>query len=88
MSSSTLETSLADAQSQIRQLRKQLDSVMSDRVQPALHAAADQASLAMNQARKLAQEETEVAAGYVRARPFTAVLAAVAIGYIAARLTR
>lgn len=88
MNSSSVESNLSDAQAQIRQLRKQLDQLMSDRVEPALNTAAEHASNAMSRASRMAQEEAEVAADYVRQRPFTTVLAAVALGYIAARLTR
>jgi ElaB/YqjD/DUF883 family membrane-anchored ribosome-binding protein len=87
-SNPTIEATLQDAQSQIRDLRKELDSLMSGRVQPAMRQAASQASDAMDRASKMAQEEAETAAEYVRARPFTTVLAAVAIGYIAARIMR
>jgi ElaB/YqjD/DUF883 family membrane-anchored ribosome-binding protein len=87
-SSSTLEANLQDAQSQIRDLREQLEQVMSNRVQPAMRQAASQASDAMDRARERAQEEADSAADYVRARPLSTVLAAVAIGYIAARILR
>jgi ElaB/YqjD/DUF883 family membrane-anchored ribosome-binding protein len=86
--SSTAESALQDAQSQIRDLRRELDSLMTGRVQPAMREAAGQASDMMDRARSMAQEEAETAAEYVRARPFSTVLAAVAIGFIAARILR
>jgi ElaB/YqjD/DUF883 family membrane-anchored ribosome-binding protein len=86
--SSNVEATLQDAQSQIRDLRRELDALMSGRVQPALREAAGQASDMMDRARGIAQEEAETAAEYVRARPFSTVLAAVAIGFIAARILR
>jgi len=86
--SSSVENNLSDAQAQIKSLRRQLDQLMSDRVEPAYRDAADQARSAMGRASQMAQEEAEVAADYVRERPITTVLAAVALGYIVARLTR
>lgn len=88
MSSSSIESSLNEAQAQIRDLRRQLDQLISERVEPALGQAADQASHYAHRAAEIAQEEAETAADYVRKRPFTTVLAAIALGYIAARLTR
>ena len=87
-STSNLEASLQDAQSQIKDLRRELESMMSGRVQPAMREAASQASDAMDRASKRAQEEAETAAEYVRARPFSTVIAAVVLGYIAARILR
>ncbi len=87
-SNPNLEASLQDAQSQIKDLRRELESMMSNRVQPAMREAASQASDAMDRASKRAQEEAESAADYVRARPFTTVAAAVVLGYIAARILR
>ncbi len=88
MSSPSIESTLNDAQAQIRDLRRQLDGLMSDRVQPAMNNAADQASKAMNRASQIAREEADVAIDYVRERPITTVLAAAALGYVIARLTR
>lgn len=87
-SNPTLESTLQDAQSQIKDLRRELDSLMSGRVQPAMRDAASQASEAMDRASKRAHEEAETAAEYVRARPFSTVIAAVVLGYIAARILR
>lgn len=88
MSTPTLEHTLNDAQAQIRDLRRQLDTLLSSRVEPALNAAADTASNAMHRAGKMAREEADVAVDYVRERPISTVLAAAALGYVIARLTR
>lgn len=87
-SNPTLESALQDAQSQINDLRRELDTIMSGRVQPAIREAASQASDAMDRVSKRAHEEAETAADYVRARPFSTVIAAVVLGFIAARILR
>ena len=84
----SIESNLNDAQAQIRELRSQLNSLMADRVEPALQGYAKRAGHAADEAGRMAQEQAEYASEYVRERPITTILAAVAIGYVIARLTR
>jgi ElaB/YqjD/DUF883 family membrane-anchored ribosome-binding protein len=88
MSNSSIEATLNDAQAQIRDLRSQLNTLMSDRVEPVLKDYAGRAGRYADKATKMAREEADVASEYVRERPITIVLAAAAIGYVIARLTR
>lgn len=88
MSSNSLESTLNDAQSQIRELRSQLNKLMDDRVEPAMADYAKRAGKVYDRAGRASREQAEVASDYVRERPITIVLAAAAIGYIVARLTR
>lgn len=89
---SSIEATLNDAQSQIRELRSQLNTLMSDRVEPALKDYAGRAGKYADhyagRASKMAHDQADVASDYVRERPITIVLAAAAIGYVVARLTR
>ena len=86
------EAAALDAQEQIRQLRAQLDALMAEKVAPAMQSAmesaADQLGDAAESARGFAAEELEGLARQVRARPLTALLAAAAVGFVIARLTR
>ncbi len=82
------ESIASDTGEQIRQLRAQLDALMADRIQPAIAAAAETATKGVQRAGKLAEEEIEVVSTHVRNRPLTSILAAAAVGYLIARLTR
>lgn len=86
--SSKVDSALDDAQAQIRQLRAQLEALSAEHVEPALREAAGQARHAMHRASKIAHDEADQAADFVRQRPITSVLTAAAIGFLAARLTR
>jgi len=80
--------SVADAKEQIRQLRDQVDTLMRERVTPALSDAAGRAQDAARHARKAAEDQAEAFSTKVREMPITAVLIAVGAGFLIGRLTR
>jgi hypothetical protein len=84
--SSTGHTS--DATAQIARLREQVETLMRDRVSPAVAAAADRAQSAMHGAADSMRGQAEVLSGKVREQPLLAILIAVAVGYVLGRATR
>ncbi len=89
-----------DARAQIKQLREQVQSLMADRVNPALSTAGsrlqstaaqaqDYASSARDYAgtaRDYASDQADALSGQVKDRPLVAVLIAAAIGYLVGRI--
>lgn len=78
----------ADAGSQIRELRSQVDQLIRERVTPMASDAAGRAQDFARRAGDIAQEQTESFAGQVREMPIAAVLVAAAAGYLLGRLSR
>lgn len=84
-----------DAKTQIAQLRKQVESLMSDRVTPALADAADRAEHVARQGLDYGRqgldytrEQAEAISDRVRDQPLIALAIAGAVGYLAGRLFR
>ena len=77
-----------DASEQIARLREQVESLMKDRVSPAVAAAADRAQTAMQGAAGMTRDQLETLSGRVRDQPLLAILIAVAAGYVLGRATR
>jgi ElaB/YqjD/DUF883 family membrane-anchored ribosome-binding protein len=77
-----------DATTQIARLRAQVESLMRDRVAPAVVDVAGRAESAMHAASDKAREQAETVSGKVREQPLLAVLIAVAIGFVLGRVTR
>ena len=75
-----------DAKEQIRQLRDQVQSLMADRVTPALSDAAGRAQDAATQARDYASDKADLLSGRVRDQPLIAVLVAAGVGYLLGRI--
>ncbi len=88
MSTTNIDSALSSAQAEIRALREQLEALTTDHVEPALREAAGQARQAMNRASNMARDEADQAVDFVRQRPVASVLAAAAVGFVIARLTR
>ncbi len=86
--SEAIDSAQSDLSDQIQRLRSQLDTLLSDRVEPAMRQASARLSTAAQGASKVASEEVDMVSQHVRGRPITYVLAAAAVGYILARLTR
>lgn len=78
----------ADASSQIRELRSQVDQLIRERVTPMASDAAGRAQDFARRASDIAHEQTESFAGQVREMPIAAVLVAAAAGYLLGRLSR
>ena len=73
-----------DAHAQIARLRAQVETLMKDRVGPALSDVADRAEHAMGAVRG----QAEAVSGQIKEQPLLAVLAAAAIGFVLGRITR
>jgi len=84
-----------DPNEQIAQLREQVQSLMNERVGPALSQAADTAKQYTDQAKQYASEardiyedQAAVLSERVRESPVMAVLVAAGVGYILGRIAR
>ncbi len=73
---------MGDTQRQINQLRERVETLMKERVTPAVADAAGRADRAVSAAR----EQAEAVSGQVQERPLLAILVAVGIGYLLGRL--
>lgn len=77
-----------DAKTQIAQLRKQVEQLMSERVTPALADAAGRVEQTAKQASDLARDQAEMLSEKVRDQPLIAVLVAAGVGYLLGRIAR
>ncbi len=77
-----------DAKEQIAQLRDQVQSLMADRVTPALQNAAGQAQDYARHAKDVAVDQTEMLSEKVRDQPLVAILIAAGAGYLLGRIAR
>ena len=80
--------SMNDAKAQIAQLRDQVQSLVSERVTPALSNAASTAEDYARQARDMASDQTEMLSDQVRESPLAAILIAAGVGYLLGRIAR
>lgn len=85
---SNVKDTTDDAKAQIAQLRKQVESLMSDRVTPALSDAAGRAETAARQGMDYTRDQAEAISERVRDQPLIALVIAAAAGYVAGRLFR
>ena len=79
---------LDDAQAQISRLREQVESLMKDRVSPAMADYADRAQTAYNSASGVVRDQAQVVSGRVKDQPLVAILIAAAAGWIIGRVMR
>jgi ElaB/YqjD/DUF883 family membrane-anchored ribosome-binding protein len=79
---------LDDTHAQIARLREQVETLMKDRITPALAEAAGRAESAVYGAAGTVRDQAEFVSGKVRDQPLIAVLIAAGIGYALGRLTR
>lgn len=77
-----------DAKEQIAQLRDQVQTLMSERVTPALANAAGTAEEYARQAKDMASDQTEMLSDRVRESPIVAILIAAGAGYLLGRIAR
>ena len=77
-----------DAKEQIAQLRDQVQTLMAERVTPALANAAGQAEDYARQAKNMASDQTEMFSEHVRESPIVAILIAAGAGYLLGRIAR
>ncbi|HYZ63476.1 MAG TPA: hypothetical protein VE650_13585 [Acetobacteraceae bacterium] len=86
--SDNLNQASQDAKEQIAQLREQVQTLMNERVTPALSQAADTAQQYAQQARDIYEDQTEMLSERVRESPIVAILIAAGVGYILGRIAR
>jgi ElaB/YqjD/DUF883 family membrane-anchored ribosome-binding protein len=79
---------MEDPHAQIARLREQVETLMKDRVTPALAQAAGRAESAVYGAAGTVRDQAEFVGEKVREAPLMAVLIAAGIGYALGRLTR
>ena len=79
---------IEDTRSQLAQLRRQMETLMKDRVSPAFSDAASQAQSAAKQATDYTKDKADVLSGQVRNQPLAAVLIAAGAGFLIGRLFR
>ena len=72
---------MGDTERQINQLREQVETLMRDRVTPAVTDIAGRAETVVRRGR----EQAEVVSGQVQERPLLAILIAAGIGYLIGR---
>ena len=72
---------MGDTQRQINQLQAQVETLMRERVTPAVTDMAGRADAAMRRGR----EQVEAVSGEVQERPLLAILIAAGIGYVLGR---
>ena len=84
----TINDTTADAKEQIAQLREQVQTLMSERVTPALANAAGQAEHYARQAKDIYDDQTEMLSDRVRESPMIAILIATGVGYLLGRIAR
>ena len=86
--SDTANDAAQDAKEQIAQLRDQVQTLMSERVTPALANAAGQAEDYARQAKDMATDQAEMLSDRVRESPIVAILIAAGAGYLLGRIAR
>lgn len=79
---------LDDATAQIARLREQVEALMKERVTPAVADIAGRAEQAVYGATSAARDQAEAVSNRVREQPLTALLIAVAVGFLIGRATR
>ncbi|HYZ25142.1 MAG TPA: hypothetical protein VE690_23635 [Rhodopila sp.] len=79
---------LEDTQAQIARLRAEVESLMKDRVTPAVSGLAGQAQDAYSSARKMVNDQSQMVSGQVRNQPLLAIAIAAAIGWVIGRVMR
>ena len=77
-----------DTQAQIIRLREQVEALMKDRVTPAVAEFAGRAESAVHSASGVVRDQAQVVSGRVKEQPLTAILIAVAVGWVVGRAMR
>jgi ElaB/YqjD/DUF883 family membrane-anchored ribosome-binding protein len=88
VSAASLKDKASDTNEQLRQLRAQVEALMSDRVTPALADAAGRAETTYRAASDTVQDNAEKLSEQVRDKPLIAILVAAGAGYLLGRIFR
>lgn len=86
--SDSIQNAADDAKSEIARLRKQVETLMSERVTPALADAAGRAETAARQATDFTRGQAEALSDTVKEQPLIAIAVAAGVGYLLGRLFR
>jgi ElaB/YqjD/DUF883 family membrane-anchored ribosome-binding protein len=79
---------MEDATAQIARLREQVESLMKERVTPALAEAAGRAETAVYGAAGVVKDQAEAVSGRVREQPLLAILIAAGLVFVLGRVMR
>ncbi|MDR3533669.1 MAG: hypothetical protein P4L90_24295 [Rhodopila sp.] len=79
---------LEDAQAQIARLREQVETLMKDRVTPALADFAGRAESAVHTASGVVRDQAQAVSGRVKDQPIIAIMIAAAVGWVIGRMMR
>jgi len=77
-----------DAMAQITRLREQVETLMRDRVSPAMGEAAERVEAAAHDAADVMRGRANVLAGAVRSQPLAAIGIAAVVGFLLGRIGR
>ncbi len=77
-----------DAMEQIARLRAQVETLMRERVTPAVGDAAERMGAAANDAADVVRDRADALAGAVRGKPLAAICVAAVIGFLLGRAGR
>ena len=77
-----------DATAQIARLREQVETLMKERVTPAVTDMAGRAERVLNSAAGAVRDQAQTLSGHVREQPLVAILLAAGIGYLLGRTAR
>ncbi|WP_215750987.1 MULTISPECIES: hypothetical protein [unclassified Gluconobacter] len=83
-----IEAAAETTQDQIETLRKQVEQILNDYVNPALLQAADRTEHAVANARKITDHELENVSTRVQSRPIAAILISAVVGFLAGRFSK
>jgi ElaB/YqjD/DUF883 family membrane-anchored ribosome-binding protein len=86
--SDSIQNAADDAKSEIARLRKQVETLMSERVTPALADAAGRAETAARQATDFTRDQAQALSDTVKEQPLIAIAVAAGVGYLLGRLFR
>jgi ElaB/YqjD/DUF883 family membrane-anchored ribosome-binding protein len=77
-----------DAMSQIGRLRDQVESLMRDKVNPAMGDAANRAQAAAGDAADAMRDRADALGGAIRQQPLAAICIAAVVGFLLGRIGR
>jgi ElaB/YqjD/DUF883 family membrane-anchored ribosome-binding protein len=79
---------MEDATAQIARLREQVETLMKERVTPAVADMAGRAQAAASGAQSMVRDQAEVVSTQVRQQPLMAILVAAGVGWLIGRVLR
>jgi len=86
--SSDADGKVDDARAQIARLREQVETLMKDRVTPAVADLAGRAENAVHSASGVVRDRAQVMSGQVKEKPLIAIMIAAAVGWLIGRAMR